>query len=101
TRIPPTYSLFPYTTLFRSVCRQPPGRHPDALACDLPAVRRRLHPGTRDGRAPRRPQRGGPARDQGGSPVAALVLDFACPLRAFRSEEHTSELSHVEISYAV
>src|SRR2546429_7304105 len=70
-RRPPRSTLFPYTTLFRSPCADPPyGRDGRSLLCQLP-----------------RASRGGDARHRryGGCrprPPAALI----------RSEEHTSEL---------
>src|SRR5438874_5191893 len=77
-RRPPRSTLFPYTTLFRS----------------------RAH--THRDRPPRRgwwqnliraPRCGGQARIGSGR--------IRRPGEILRSEEHTSELSHVEISYAV
>src|SRR3712207_8424421 len=65
-RRPPRSTLFPYTTLFRSRDRAP---------------HRRLNaPPARPGRAR---GRGGPYRTDSSRPA---------PLRALRSEEHTSEL---------
>src|SRR5258707_10938214 len=69
-RRPPRSTLFPYTTLFRSVRRG----------------RRRAQPRGRG----RRPRRGG---------VEPRSESRACG--SGRSEEHTSELSHANISYAV
>src|SRR5438067_8010928 len=71
-RRPPRSTLFPYTTLFRSVERVTP----------------------RSSRAP------SPRRH----PAAVSTPDraAAAPARALRrSEEHTSELQYVSISYAV
>src|SRR5690242_20785976 len=67
-RRPPRSTLFPYTTLFRSLARQ--AHRPDR---NLRGDARRACPGGHAG-----------ARR-----------------RARRSEEHTSELSHMSISYAV
>src|SRR5437773_8298288 len=82
---PPRSTLFPYTTLFRSVCR------------DRRAGRRgvllRLHPGDhRDGR--RGSQGGGPAILPGRSFPRAETHGG----ELLRSEEHTSELqSHHDL----
>src|SRR3712207_7308093 len=88
-RRPPRSTLFPYTTLFRSALRAPRRRGGDPAA-RRPVLRPDGHrAGGGDGaRAPRHePQ--GVARE-----AAALPLDV-------RSEEHMSELSHANISYAV
>src|SRR5690242_21410879 len=75
-RLPPTSTLFPYTTLFRSE----PSREAHLVA----------HPGgdtllTVD-------------RRQDGAVVAGLGLDVVLPVLHGRSEEHTSELqSHVNL----
>src|SRR2546428_8625693 len=71
---PPRSTLFPFTTLFRSRALR---RFLDALA------------GGRGGSVP-------DAGQGGGAPVLRSVL-----LRVLRSEEHTSESSHDQISYAV
>src|SRR5688572_32231504 len=78
-RRPPRSTLFPYTTLFRSPGRAEPG--------PLAPARVRRH-GGRPRHAVRlaRVRRGG-------------VGDVAVP--GERSEEHTSESSHSQISYAV
>src|SRR2546426_4918509 len=71
-RRPPRSTLFPYTTLFRS----------------HPAGNRGL------GENPERPHATAPAIGRGGA--------VACGRSGFsRSEEHTSELRHLVISYAV
>src|SRR2546426_8073475 len=73
-RRPPRSTLFPYTTLFRSLCRRALRRHR--------ARRRELAPpGARAGRG----RRGAGGRDA--HPL--MSLDF---LIDRRSEEHTSEL---------
>src|SRR3989442_2139520 len=68
-RRPPRSTLFPYTTLFRSL------QHPKARGSLLPALRR--HAGR--GHAPAQ-QRDAEVRTEAAAPAAA------------RSEEHTSEL---------
>src|SRR5206468_10368803 len=86
-RPPPSPTLFPYTTLFRSRDAEGPGRQ------DLPIDRTRE--GEREGperhergHEARRARRGSVRRDGGGRPAGGDP----------RSEEHTSEL---HISYAV
>src|SRR5699024_12513261 len=83
TRRPPTPTLFPYTTLFRS--------SPIGTAVDRGRPRRRTTGSRRSGGGPRsraiRPGRAG--------------WSTACGVGRPRSEEHTSELRHVSISYAV
>src|SRR2546430_12589490 len=75
-RRPPRSTLFPYTTLFRSLhTHQSPGEWQHSLpACSLALTGRGSHP-----------------------------LDFIkwFPLLHCRSEEHTSDSSHSQISYAV
>src|SRR5438034_8566243 len=74
---PPRSTLFPYTTLFRSLCLQPAGR------ADGDARRRRQHldAAVRPGRRSDCPDRSAGSRDADG-----------------RSEEHTSELqSHSDL----
>src|SRR3712207_7325061 len=78
-RRPPRSTLFPYTTLFRSRRRAAPG-DPGRD----PAPRQCLHRPDEEHVDRRRLQRGG-----GDEHPAA------------RSEEHTSESSHANISYAV
>src|SRR2546422_6895038 len=68
-RRPPRSTLFPYTTLFRSVWRE---QGADA------AVRRQLSSGPKDGRTRR--------------PLRSTILRARRQLTANRSEEHTSEL---------
>src|SRR2546422_8289552 len=70
-RRPPRSTLFPYTTLFRSVVSGRPAAHAGRLS---PADARNV------------PARNGP-RPIGGRAAHAAVRD-----RADRSEEHTSEL---------
>ena len=62
------------------------GRHADAAARDLLAVRGRLHDGARDRRAARRRQRRPPRHPQAVPAVDVLRLDIAVPLRAFAVE---------------
>src|SRR3546814_1232373 len=114
-RLPPsstrTYTLFPYTTLFRSVPGrvEAPGSVIEALAGDVDIVRiehavdePRRHIA---GREPR-----GAADDVIEQPHRRVVARFLAVImaqhisgqRAQRSEEHTSELqSLMRISYAV
>src|SRR5438477_7248261 len=70
-RPPPRSTLFPYTTLFRSQATQPAD----------------------------------PSTQQRSPPPWHMRLDLSWTLRkqqiSDRSEEHTSELSHMSISYAV
>src|SRR2546430_4140556 len=84
-RRPPRSTLFPYTTLFRS----PPTPH--ALRRGMWAVGLFHH----------RPDQLGEAVP--GAVQAALhrAQVAARDLRDLRSEEHTSELRHSQISYAV
>src|SRR5258708_16473193 len=77
-RRPPRSTLFPYTTLFRSVSALPPG-----LRSAYPACSRLPCP------APRPPALT-PARTQTRVPGAHLSRQLPC--RNGRSEEHTSEL---------
>src|SRR3712207_8137775 len=79
-RRPPRSTLFPYTTLFRSVPRR--AGHRDAVAADGAARAER----PAGGRVPRGPRRGGPGQLPGPAllPVARREAE--------RSEEHTSEL---------
>src|SRR2546427_7535556 len=72
-RRPPRSTLFPYTTLFRS------GGHGD--------VQEEVVVGAGDGEEP---------RPLGGRPVLGREVR-----RERRSEEHTSDSSHSQISYAV
>src|SRR5688500_20095147 len=79
TRLPPTSTLFPYTTLFRSVLSLAlPGR--DA------AGRRRAQPARRSAEHPA----GVPGERGGLLPGAVPAGPRVHPVR--RSEEHTSEL---------
>src|SRR3712207_8667890 len=73
-RRPPRSTLFPYTTLFRSL-------HPVPLPTGAPTDRHPARPRTRRPRD-RPPTGPGPIHDQPG----------AAPSAATRSEEHTSEL---------
>src|SRR5437764_7223744 len=68
---PPSSTLFPYTTLFRSICSDPDGR--DACLCDG---------------AHRDAQR----REVGVAPVQCRLHQRRRRRRGCRSEEHTSEL---------
>src|SRR5688500_19956497 len=79
----PTSKLFPYTTLFRSVVGPSDTRNRLAVTGQAADHLARRH------------------LDQGQS--APLVTDERGPAvgRYRRSEEHTSELSHLVISYAV
>src|SRR5690606_41735754 len=86
--------LFPYTTLFRSDPRHPNHCAGLLLAHTLGARRSRLGDGRRLPGQPGVPERGpGEVRAERSDPHAGALL--------FRSEEHTSESSHVKISYAV
>src|SRR5256885_16746461 len=83
-RRPPRSTLFPYTTLFRSVLylhARAPGNAPASRAVD-------------DRRAS--PLAGGHGIDDGDLPAQVPI-----PLVRRRSEEHTSELQSPCISYAV
>src|SRR5438132_7213661 len=80
-RRPPISTLFPYTTLFRSHSISP-GVPPIHLA-RLGGLRRRR------------------ARRHGSAPDRSGVLGPRAHAAHERSEEHTSELSHTVISYAV
>src|SRR5690349_22925629 len=90
-RRPPRSTLFPYTTLFRS-----------AECIDLePGGRSRVSRGVRrlPGASPVRRSDCGPKNSRG---PMRFPLPRAPEMRdKTRSEEHTSELQHVEISYAV
>src|SRR2546426_6532953 len=82
-RRPPRSTLFPYTTLFRSALAEIVGR---------PGVREDRALDRRDGGHVSRLGGTDPAGDgHGGPPISPGP----------RSEEHTSELSHLVISYAV
>src|SRR3546814_3027799 len=86
-----TDTLFPYTTLFRSVRCQAAGGD-EGRAAGRQCRRLRLDPTRRHDLAP--------ALDAGGRPHARQRRRGGRPLR--RSEEHTSELqSLMRISYAV
>src|SRR3546814_2109799 len=85
-----TDTLFPYTTLFRSVAART--RHRNRAPAARPAPALGLRPRRRTGRAP------AAARDRPGDCAAAGRYGRA---RA-RSEEHTSELQSImHISYVV
>src|SRR3712207_8752107 len=89
-RRPPRSTLFPYTTLFRSL-----GGHPD----DLAAGRPRLRAGGRRRRA--LPRRGG-ARGGGGRRAARRRRDAAVRLAGGQDRKSTRlNSSHANISYAV
>src|SRR5438046_6405309 len=83
-RRPPRSTLFPYTTLFRSVREGRPVARLSPLAVQ-PEV-------PRDGARPHPPPRG--------TGVRAGALDRG-RLGHLRSEEHTSELQSLTISYSV
>src|SRR2546430_8942394 len=86
-RRPPRSTLFPYTTLFRSPARRREAEHPGEVGTSgLFRCRRELQ----DRHARRERQR--LARDAGNHHLYR---------RTRRSEEHTSEPSHSQISYAV
>src|SRR5438874_5131407 len=76
-RRPPRSTLFPYTTLFRSGVDPP--RHADRAQIVL----------------------GEEGQVEADEEEPELELSQPLVEPAARSEEHTSELSHVEISYAV
>src|SRR5439155_20208121 len=84
---PPRSTLFPYTTLFRSLDAVSP------IAIHAPCR-------TATGQAAKRPPGSfqARARDPGTCREAKCFLQVSA---ARRSEEHTSELHHVAISYAV
>src|SRR2546430_10715308 len=75
-RRPPRSTLFPYTTLFRSLLIE----HRHAQLAGLGELRARLAPGDDE---------------------AGLLRYAARHLGAARSEEHTLNSSHSQISYAV
>src|SRR5438874_5055120 len=78
-RRPPRSTLFPYTTLFRS-------QQPQQVSGPIPAPVLR----TAQGRLP---------QDSGRLGLENMLRKLHTTAR--RSEEHTSDSSHVEISYAV
>src|SRR5205807_7681127 len=93
---PPTPPLFPYTTLFRSHQRAPRSPHAQARRqspCLPPPVRRRQT------RLAQRFQ--GPARPAFFLSQSQYHRLNHRSVRVSRSEEHTSELRHLVISYAV
>src|SRR2546430_13478626 len=79
-RRPPRSTLFPYTTLFRSIAR--PRASAERHHVQVPGqAQRRLR------------RRSSGAGDHAGSRLGILVvLDAKAPLLEERSEEHTSEL---------
>src|SRR5690349_23208900 len=80
-RRPPRSTLFPYTTLFRSLVLHLPLVAADPAWCETTAT---------------------DARAIYFNPAWLATLTLAqVQFVLARSEEHTSELSHVEISYAV
>src|SRR3712207_6949898 len=83
-RRPPRSTLFPYTTLFRSVGRRP--RRVDRLARDREAARRRRVGRQADGHA----VRPAPAQPLEQPQLEAALADGEH--RGVRSEEHTSQL---------
>src|SRR3546814_7091085 len=107
-----TYTLFPYTTLFRSPALQHRGGPRDPLAHDVRRALCASHQNAGDGSAScRRESRGRSRRRrlQGARVLLCLVVARRNPCRrgppvadGRRSEEHTSELqSLMRISYAV
>src|SRR2546430_9049041 len=84
-RRPPRSTLFPYTTLFRSALRR----------------RRRARPRVRGAFRRRRARKSLTLALAVRAPVARWLRAHHGAGRARRSEEHTSELSHSQISYAV
>ena len=68
------------------VRRQPPGRHADRLAGDLPGVRRQPRRRARHQRAARARELRAPPLREGGLGTRALRLDLAAALRPFRLE---------------
>src|SRR5690606_39966632 len=96
-RPPPSATLFPYTTLFRSNVERTPRSYPSAT--DRADGRRTDVPRNRP------PVRGGHDRAPGhahGRAGAPRCRPDPAALRAgTRSEEHTLNSSHVKISYAV
>src|SRR4051812_49874509 len=94
-RPPPRSTLFPYTTLFRSLLRH---RHRRLLRAALLRPRRphgaRLAPADR---GPRRARDAAPARPAA-RPARGVLAAELPRLPRSRSEEHTSELqSHVNL----
>src|SRR3712207_8929419 len=83
-RRPPRSTLFPYTTLFRSVLV--PSAEPDAGVVDDIAAGTRREIGDGAGRVYRPVPALQPVRS------VARGNDMPAPVVAFRSEEHTSEL---------
>src|SRR3712207_7005259 len=86
-RRPPRSTLFPYTTLFRSVVKDVLGEDVDAFELGGPKVH----------------DRNGVAHFVARTDLdaALLVRDLLDHLPSHRSEEHTSELQSANISYAV
>src|SRR5256885_6187131 len=97
-RRPPRSTLFPYTTLFRSIARLKRYRTWRAVHASVGDLRARVR-----GWLQREPKVV--------VPRSILIVDANKPHRestarlveslGYRSEEHTSELSHLVISYAV
>src|SRR3712207_8930077 len=97
-RPPPKSTLFPYTTLFRSLQPYGPTRIEVALHAAAELLYRHGHPGNErlivlvsDG------AQWSPGRDDDTGRVFEALAE---PI-SLRSEEHTSELRHANISYAV
>src|SRR5690242_20907394 len=94
-RLPPTSTLFPYTTLFRSRRSQQPAglevpdRHHRAIGHPLARLEEADRP------------RGDRARRPKGDRVRCATQRGESMMGDMRSEEHTSEPSHMSISYAV
>src|SRR5438874_5123875 len=96
-RRPPTSTLFPYTTLFRSAAvRDYVMMKPEFI---------KIWVDDRDGKKKTlTPALYGAILDEAHKfnvPVAVHNVKLSDAKLMMRSEEHTSELSHVEISYAV
>src|SRR5690349_22544051 len=89
-RRPPSSTLFPYTTLFRSLQRPRPARADRAVGPEPEPARARVRPAAGRARAVRRRGRAG---DEGGGAVP----------RPDAEDRKSTRLnsSHVEISYAV
>src|SRR5699024_11841897 len=90
TRLPPAATLFPYTTLFRSAGAK---RRVRWASRELQATESRA-------RFDHTAECSTNAMEAASGTGATGALCTTTPLLA-RSEEHTSELSHVSISYAV
>src|SRR3712207_9510401 len=100
-RRPPRSTLFPYTTLFRSLARAAhPGRGRDLGAADPPPGRT----GSDPRRLPRPPgDRGGVRWARGPRTVVDARQDLLDPAPGARGDRKSTRLnsSHANISYAV